>query len=147
MRSTIPEIHRGMSNQFNTAANGGIGPLSTIHVRSRLIVDLLFADQICIPGTSLLCNPATLKMLAEEAAFFEGLLTDRKVVAILENDTASFADLADKLVAINSAALTTIGLPVSAARRAAREAANYMDQALSASQILRVKEDDLALIR
>ncbi len=74
MTSEPTALLRGIGNQFNTATAGGLRPLGVKEIRSRLTADLFFADQICIPGTSLLCNPATFKLFNDDMAFLVGLL-------------------------------------------------------------------------
>jgi hypothetical protein len=136
-------VRTKLQEQFNTAADGGIGPLSMSEIRSRLTADLFFTDQMCIPGTSLLCNPATFKMLHEDVAFLVRLLSENKIVAILMHDTPSFSDLTERLVESGSAAFSTSGQPVSTVR----EAAKLLDQNLHNRQIVTVRRDKLEQAR
>jgi hypothetical protein len=143
MRNEPYERHQGMSNQFNTAADAGIGPLRLNKIRSRLVADLFFADQMCIPGTSFLCNPATYKMLNEDVDFLVRLITDKRIAAILIDDTPSFTALTENLIDSGSAAFKTSGQSVSAVRDAAR----LLDQNLSKTQIITVKREDVEKAR
>jgi hypothetical protein len=92
------------------------------------MADLFFADQISIPGTSFLCNPATFKLLREDTDFLLGLLSDGRIAPILPRETGSFAVLADRLVELgpSSSAIVTSGQEASAVQEAARLLDEYL---------------------
>ncbi|MCG5469462.1 hypothetical protein LADH09A_003377 [Micromonospora sp. LAH09] len=107
-----------LSNQFNTAADAGIGPVREVQIRERLFLDLLFTEEIYVPATSLLCNPATRGLLLSPGA---ARIASRRIVPVLTSDTSTFTELADKLQAIRSAAIPTGGQSVADIRRAAAD--------------------------
>ncbi len=139
MTSEPTALLRGIGNQFNTAAAGGLRPLGVKEIRSRLTADLFFADQICIPGTSLLCNPATFKLFNDDMAFLVGLLSENRLIPILPSDTCTFSALADKLADLDSSAIATSGQEISTVR----EVAALLDEHLTDNRIITVSSEDL----
>jgi hypothetical protein len=134
MGPTQEQTFRGVSNQFNTLADHGERPFGLQQIRSRVAADLLFVEQVYVQAISLLCNPATRKFTDDPKSFLNGLLAEGRIVPILSDETPTFSALADRLAAIQSAAIPTSGQTLAEITGMA----DRLDARLSSIQTIRV---------
>lgn len=100
------------TNIFNIFAASCAGPVPVNEVRSRLSLELLFADTLYVAPAVFLCNPATSALRENCPDFLKRILADRQVVPLFHSNMKTFADLYPRLVETGSPSLDMSPLDV-----------------------------------
>ncbi|MBN1901595.1 hypothetical protein JW926_09765, partial [Candidatus Sumerlaeota bacterium] len=124
------------TNLFNTYADFGKGPLKAHAIQNRTLFDILFSDELLIPGTSLLCNPATDAFIKNNPDLLEGFLKSGKIHPIVTDKNKTFAELTGFLKSRNSVSLNVQDIKIT------EKNAEFIDSCLDQKNLVIISQKE-----